>query len=276
MTSNDILFLNVARYGSYNVSEIDNIVEFINRGGKAIILGDHNEFNITQFQNPLLQQFGMEMIDNSTPDNWVNNGIVDDYHNTDRREWIVFNSSFFGVSNLSIMYGSGLRLSGNAFAIANSSHLATPPNVPVMAVYSNINNGKVFSCTDTEWLWNLNGSLGGLHYGNNSRLVLKVLDWFYDTNQSQLVEQSIRIIPQYHLFTAPKYSNFTLNISTTHLFNISARIDGGSIFPYQKVNMIGNSGWDINISTHGYAEFTFTNNVYNINVSKITISIDSV
>ena len=82
----DILFLNIARYGNYNTSEIQSIVEFVSRGGKAIILGEHNAFNITQFQNPLLQQFGMEMIDNSTPDNWVDNGIVDDFHNTALRE----------------------------------------------------------------------------------------------------------------------------------------------------------------------------------------------
>ena len=89
MTENDILFLNIARYGNSNTNEITNIVEFITRGGKAIILGEHNAFNITQFQNPLLEQFGMEMIDNSTLDNWVDNGIVDDIYNTAMRECIL-------------------------------------------------------------------------------------------------------------------------------------------------------------------------------------------
>ena len=69
------------------------------------------------------------------------------------------------------MYGSVLRLSGGAFAIASSSHTADPPTVPIMAGYSNLNHGKVFSCSDAEWLWNLNQSLGGLHYGNNSLLL---------------------------------------------------------------------------------------------------------
>ncbi|MHA1438085.1 MAG: hypothetical protein ACTSPD_10955 [Promethearchaeota archaeon] len=261
MTSDDILLLNVAKNGTYTIEEINNITNFVNNGGKLIVLGEHNTLGFPEFQNPLLSNFGIKITGNDIIDN-VNNvaGSV---------SWIKFNSSFFGLRNLSIMYGAALNLTGKAFAIANSSHTSNFPNQPIMAGYNNSNGGKVFCCTDTEWLWNCNSSLGGINYGNNSKLLLSVLDWFYNTNLGKEIENGLSIVPEFEVFTTPKYNNFTLNLTLNSKFNISTSVKGGTVFPKYGQNLIGKVNWQINVSKDGYIKFIFTKPSLKINISKI-------
>jgi len=259
MTSEDILFLNVAKYGNYTQNEIGNITDFVDRGGNLIILGEHDILNFTEFQNPLLQHFDMEI---TTLD------IFDNVYNIEINSTIIFNSSYFILNNLSVMATAALNLTGDAFAIANSSHAANYPNVPIMAGYNNSQGGKVFCAIDSEWLWNGNDTFCGFQYGNNSVLISRVLDWFYDTNLSSEIKRGCNVIPEYTLFTAPKNTNFTLNISLTTQFNITTQIDGGVIFPIVTQNLTGFTSWDINVSRDGYVKFTFINSSLSINISK--------
>jgi hypothetical protein len=252
MTSEDILFLNIFFFGEYSEYELNNITAFIERGGKAIILGEHNILNITTHQNPLLRKFDMEVSKKDNVDN------VNNVHNISA--WNIFNSSFFGLINLSILYGGVLDIWGNAFAMANASHTAKYPNAPIIGgyVHNNSKGGKVLCITDTEWIWNGNITYCGIDYGNNSQLVLKILDWFYNTTFSEEVNAGINVIPEYNVFTAPKSNNFTLNLTLSETLNVSIEIEGGSVFPLYGQNMIGTTNWNINVSSDGYIKFIFS------------------
>ncbi len=267
MTSEDILFLNVAKYGKYTSEEINNITEFVGRGGKLIVLGEHDVLNFSAFQNPLLKNFGIEITKNNLLD-YTNNLYG-------QPSWIVFNSSFFKLNNLSFMYGVPLNLSGSAFSVANSSFSANYPNVPVMAGYNNSIGGKVFCAPDTEWLWNCNKTMGGINYGNNSKLILKLLDWFYETNLSVELTNGLDVIPEFDLFSVPKSANFTLNITINGVLNVSTDIQGGTIFPSYGTNLIGKIMWNINVSNDGYVKFDFSKTSTNINFSKIIYFFES-
>jgi len=269
MTSQDTLFLNAVRYGAYSLQEINNITNFVERGGKVIILGEHQAFNISKFQNALLKNFDMEITELN---------VIDYQHNNyNDKSWIVFNSTFFNLNNLSILYGAALNISGDAFSIANSSHTsefvsnpAQGANVPIMGGYTHPLNpeGKVFCATDTEWFWNGNGTTVGIHYGNNSKLFLRVLDWFYDTNLSLFIEQGCKIIPEYKLFSSKEHTNFTLNITLSEAFNISTYIEGGNVFPTYGVNKVGKTNWEINISSDGFIRFLFNKTSFKGNFSQ--------
>jgi len=264
MTSNDILFLNVAKYGKYSKNEIGNITNFVARGGKIIIHGEHYIFNLSIFQNKLLKYFDMQITDLD---------IVDDYnHVYGNPAWNRFNSTFFGLTNLSIMFGSVLNITGpNAFSIANSSKKANFPNQPIMGGYIHPNNseGKVFCCTDSEWVWNTNKSIPGIQYGNNSKLILRVLDWFYNTSLGKEIEKGLKVTPDFNLFSGPTNSNFTLNITLTKKLNVSLYISGGSIFPKFGTNLVGKTNWNVHINKDGYIKFFFTKDTGNINFSTI-------
>ena len=265
LTALDILFLNLVNIGTYTEDEITNITDFVQNGGKVVILGEHSllseKFNSTELQNPLLTNFDMEI----TPMN-----IQDDQNNVGNNLWITFNSSYFDLTNLTIMYGAVLNITGNAFAIANSSHTANFPNAPIMGGYKhpNLKGGKVFCCTDTEWLWNSNISIGGIHYGNNSELFLNVLDWFYDTNLSVEVLQGCQIVPEFNLFSGANNSIFKLNMTFTREMNVTAKIVGGEINQTYTENVIGDNTWEVNISGDGYVQFVFNKTSLMNNFSK--------
>ncbi len=270
MTSNDIIYLNVAKFAKYTSYEINNLTSFVERGGKLIIVGEHFVFNFSDFQNDLLKYFDMQITDLD---------VTDDIHNSfNDPAWNVFNSSFFGLTNISIMFGSVVNITGsNAFAIANTSYTANHPNQPIMAgfIHPNMKGGKVFVCSDSEWIWNTNTSVPGMFYGNNSKLVLKLLDWFYDINYSIEIENGLNILPEFNLFSSPKFSNFTLNITLNNELNVSAIIEGGSIFPNSGINLSGPTSWEINVSSDGYVKFIYTKNENNMNISKIIFFFES-
>ncbi|MHA1149879.1 MAG: hypothetical protein ACTSR8_16710 [Promethearchaeota archaeon] len=263
LTSNDILFLNFNLHGGFTEQEVSNITEFVKRGGNLIIIGEHSGFNVAAYQNTLLDQFDMHLTELDIEDE--KNSIPDN------RYWNIVNSSFFNLNNICIWFGAALNLSGNAFAIANTSYTANYPNVPIAGgyIYNNFNKGKVVCVADSEWLWNANRSYGGIHYGNNSAFLLNILDWFYKTNLSIDVQNGLEIIPEYNLFTSSHNSNFSLNMTMNMVYNVSADIIGGDIFPVSGTNLIGHTSWEINISTNGYVKFTFTKPKINATFSKV-------
>ncbi|MHA1147220.1 MAG: hypothetical protein ACTSR8_03150 [Promethearchaeota archaeon] len=261
MTSEDILFLNVAKHGNYTMQEINNITNFVDKGGKLIILGEHGAgMGFKEFQNPLLNYFDM---------NITNKDIEDPQNNTGWINWNIFNSTYFNLTNLSLMGGAGLDVYGDAFPIGNTSIYANYPNQPILGGYNNSKGGKVFCATDAEWVWNGNKTYCGINYGNNSKLVLKVLDWFYDTNLSEEISAGFKVIPEYELYTCSFHNNFTLNMTITRNFNVSASIEGGNIFPFFGTNLIGKTQWKINVTKDGYVIFRFTKPSLNINFTKI-------
>src|SRR6056297_625827 len=177
MNSQDILFLNVAENGICTSQEVQEIIKFVERGGKLFVIGEHYGDGYSQFQKPVLENFGMNFVES-----WVEDSSN---HLLDREEWITFNSSYFNLNNLSFMFGTWINLTQNApFSMANSSFSANEPNKPLLAGFdhSNTLGGKVFCAGDSEWLCNGNSSIGGMKYGNNSRLALEVLNWFYEEN----------------------------------------------------------------------------------------------
>ncbi|MHA1249221.1 MAG: hypothetical protein ACTSRP_04435 [Candidatus Helarchaeota archaeon] len=261
-TNDDILFLNVAKFGRYSDEEINKIVDFVNRGGKLIVLGEHKGYNFSNFQNQILINFGMELT----------NTAIEDIENktTDSKYWIIFDSFYFNLTNLNILSGAVINITGNnTFSIANTSDTANYPNAPVMAGYSNSNGGKVFCCSDSEWLSNFNATSGGIHYGNNSKLLLKVLDWFYQTNLSKYIKEGLKIKSDYNVFTAEENTKFILNLTLTKKLNVSTHIEGGTIFPHKGINLEGRTNWQVLIKNNGYIQFVFTHNKLKINISKL-------
>lgn len=261
LTSNDILLLSSARYGNYSEAEITKLTDFVEMGGKLIVFGDHDIWNVHEFQNELLKNFGIQLTSRDLEDP-IN-------HAGNEKTWVIFNSSYFNLKNLSILFGSALNITGKAFPIANSSHTANYPNQAIMAGYNNSNGGKVFVCADPEWLLNFNGSLGGIHYGNNSKLLLKVLDWFYKTNLSIEVQNNVQIDFAYTCFTQEANSNFSLKMKLKRLMNVSASISGGCLPSNYVENCIGTKKWNILVQKDGFIRFQFTINHLKINISKI-------
>ncbi|MFO8019022.1 MAG: hypothetical protein R6U96_10325 [Promethearchaeia archaeon] len=246
-TENDTLFLNVVKWGSYAEEELDAIEEFVKRGGNLIILGEHNVFNISEFQNPLLEKFDMEL----TTDDIFNS---DDYV-LDESDWPIFESHYFNLNNLSMMAVAELNTYNDAFSIANVSY--ENESATVMGGYEEPDGGKVFCATDTEWLWNLNSSYPGINYGNNSKLFLNVLDWFYNITLSEEVEEGLEIEPEYTLFTAAQNDTFPLNLSLSNEYNVTAQIEGGEVDPLFKENASGKTTWNVSVESDGYIQFFF-------------------
>lgn len=263
LTSNDILFLNVAKNGSYTQSELSKISAFVDRGGKVIILGEHEGFNFIEFQNPLLERFGMEILPESIDD--------DQNYIYDKKGWVSFDSPYFNLKNLSILLGSRINIkSENAFPIAVTSDHANYPNAPIMAGYEHPNNngGKVFCCSDTEWLWNGDNQSIGLFYGNNSQLVFKILDWFYDLELSNLINQGLSIKSEYDFFTSRKDHIFKLNLTISKPINITINSIGALINSKHFINVEGNHTFLVNTTQNGYINFLFNNSQINGNFSK--------
>ncbi|MHA1273522.1 MAG: hypothetical protein ACTSQP_17015 [Promethearchaeota archaeon] len=262
LEKDSILILNFNIEKNYTEDEIQEIISFVKRGGNLFVIGEHSGYNLDDKINPILENFDMKLTEMDIEDN-ISSIPGNKY-------WTISNSPFFNLDNICLWFGAALNLTGSAFPIALTSSTANYPNQPIMAgfVYNNSNKGKVFSCGDSEWLWNANSSYGGIHYGNNSELVMKILDWFYDSNLSKAIENGFKIYTDYNLITIPKNSNFTLNLTCSMKVNITALIKGGKIFPQSFENISGLTSWTVNISNNGYIRFSITNNKYNFNISR--------
>ncbi len=56
-----VLVLNVAKFGSYRKGEIAAIETFVSRGGRLLVIGEHeNIYGSADFQNAVLRPFGLE------------------------------------------------------------------------------------------------------------------------------------------------------------------------------------------------------------------------
>jgi hypothetical protein len=95
----------------------------------------------------------------------------------------------------------------------------------------------------------LNGNeILGLDYGDNKIFTLEMFAWLSNCP----VNNSIRLIPEFTLFTA---NSFTLNLSVEGITNISVEISGGSVIPHSIKDASGLTSWEIEVETDGYLRF---------------------
>ncbi|NVM03634.1 MAG: hypothetical protein HWN67_14990, partial [Candidatus Helarchaeota archaeon] len=249
LNKSDILVLNGGNYKNYTNQEVNLIVQFVNQGGSIFVLGEHdNVWNMSIFQNKLLENFNMS----------INHDLVVDNTSYYTYEfWISFNSSNFNLKNITFFSAATMNLSSGPEPIAITSSNSNPSDA-IVGAKCEYGEGRIICVTDTQFLWNGDNGTGrtfgiGINIGNNSNFILKIFEWL--ANKS-LPSQKIQVLPEYSLFTA---NNFSLNLSTNGIYNITANITGGSINPNQVINAANWTTWDITVNKDGYVRFMFNN-----------------
>ncbi|MFX0136027.1 MAG: hypothetical protein ACFFDN_20465, partial [Candidatus Hodarchaeota archaeon] len=172
-------------------------------------------------------------------------------------QWVIFNSSFFNLTNICFACAASMNISSGATPIAITSDNSTPQNAIVGAKWED-ENGRVICVTDYQLIWNgyiyenTTGIEMGIIYGNNSNFVLKIFEWLA---HKSLPSQQIQVLPEYSLFTA---DTFLLNLTTNGNYNITTEIIGGSITPNQTTGG-PLTNWTITVDGDGYVRFTVNN-----------------
>ncbi|MFX0136028.1 MAG: hypothetical protein ACFFDN_20470 [Candidatus Hodarchaeota archaeon] len=256
LNNNDILVLNVGYYQTYTDQEITLIVQFVSEGGGLLILGEHeNAFEVSTFQNKLLQNFNMSIYNDTIQDS------TSHYQTND--QWITFNSNFFDLTNITFFAAASLNISNGVTPIAITSNYSittdnSTPDNRIVGAYCEYEEGRVLCVTDTEFIWNADDANGGnyefgIKVGNNSKFALKIFN--YLANRS-FITNSIEVKPEYNLFTA---NNFLLNLTTNGNYNITAEIYGGTIIPTNLTNASLLTTWEVNVSDDGFIKFIINN-----------------
>ncbi len=251
LREDDILVLNVAKYQTYTDQEVTLIMQFVEQGGGVLVIGEHdNEWGLATFQNKLLVNFNMS----------INNDSVTDSYYYKTPNWINFNSSYFDIDNVTFFAAASLTMGEGVIPIAYASNYSSPiPNATVGAKYE-YGEGRVVCVTDSEFIWNGDDGVGkdrgfGIKIGNNSKFALKIFEYLANKSYNS---NSIKVIPQYNLFTA---DYFLLNLTTNGIYNISTEILGGSVNPTQRINAGSWTSWNITVNTDGFIKFIVNNSV---------------
>ncbi len=252
LNNNDILVLNYGNNQTYTNQEINLIDQFVSDGGGLLVFGDHGNRNdpygINTFQNKLLEKFNI-----SIDFNRINDSVYNYYH----EKYIVFNSSYFDLTNITFFAAASLTLGTGATPIAICSENSNPLNA-VVGAKCEYGEGRVICVTDAEFIWNGDARIGrpfnfGMKIGNNSKFILKIIKWLVNKSISS---NNIQVLPEYSLFTA---NTFSLNLSTNGIYNISANITGGTIEPNQMINAENRTTWNITVNEDGYVIFIVNN-----------------
>ena len=244
MTNNDVLVLNVAKYGNYTNQEINAIKNFTSNGGGVLIIGEHyTTVGFNEFQNEIANEFGFNLSNDYIYD--TNNSIPGT-----TGQWIIVESNFFNLKNITFLLTGSITTTGNATEIAVSSSESSPASKTV-AAKSTFGKGRIICVADSEFIWNEN-EIAGISYGNNTNFIMKIFNWLSKKGQSS----NISITPEYKLFTS---NNFILNITINQLSNVSLDILGGIIEPIYMENVIGKLSWNITINSNGYVVFKIGN-----------------
>ncbi|MHA1381987.1 MAG: hypothetical protein ACTSRG_26750 [Candidatus Helarchaeota archaeon] len=243
LDNDSIIVLNVGRNQNYTDQEVDLLEKFVYQGGSILVLGEHDDYwKMSTFQNKLLTKFNMS----------INFDFVEDnssYFNT--TTWIVFNSSFFNLNNITFYGAASLTLGSGAVPIAVTSSNSSPSNA-IVGARCEYGKGRVICVTDTEFIWNGDDEIG-IRLGNNTSFTLSIFEWLANKSRSS---SNIQIIPEYSLFTA---NFFPLNLSTNGIYNITTEIYGGIINPSQLINAGTKTTWNITVNKDGYIKFKVNN-----------------
>jgi hypothetical protein len=245
LSKGDVLVLGIAKFQHYDDEEIDQVINFVDRGGGVLIIGEHAEhdfFGIVEFQNPLSSKFGITFETNE----------VYDYPNSvwDEGEWIFVDSEFLNVTDICLYFTDSVILSGNAEPVIVTSPHSDPPSAIVGAI-STHGDGRVLAVCDSEFPCNGDESFG-LQYKNNTLFCLKMFEWLSNTSYAPSVE----IIPEYDLITA---NTFSLNLTIYGTTDLSTDIYNGMINPTFVNDANGSIKFDIEVFDDGYVKFIGNN-----------------
>lgn len=165
-----ILVLNVAKYKSYTNEEISSVESFVKKGGKLIIIGEHdNMYGVSDFQNAIASRFGL----------FFNHNSVGNPYISERRS----QSDVFNLKNVFDQLSASIRYSSKDATVLlfiNENNRKVPTCVGVK-----VGKGKVVALGDSELFWNGDGKVG-INRGENKQFLLHLISWITD----QKIEQN--------------------------------------------------------------------------------------
>ncbi len=250
----DVLVLGMADRQTYSQSEIDAMLDFVNRGGGLLIMSEHEESDgspwyTSDFLNPVSENFGITFNSNEASD-------ADSSH-PEKVIWMVTDVDVLDVQDVCLFFGNTMNLTGNAIPLATTSSTATPPNAPIIAA-SSYGEGRVIALTDTEFIWNGDHRIG-MQYMNNSDLAKRIFEWL---SNSPDAGSDTKIVPEYDLITA---DFFQLNLTVTGAGSITADMEGGTIEPSTINDPNGQIQFELDIQSDGYIKFKAGNDILVVN-----------
>ncbi len=177
-----ILVLSVARFQRYLPDEITAVVNFVEKGGLLMVIGEHeNMFESSDFHNPLLQKFGLKI-----NDDFVGNTIDPDSIHMNRVS--VFNqesfSSIFGLGNVLHMLSASIDFTGKGETVVLLEGDREGDTVPI-AMGVRRGRGAVVVLGDSEMLWNADGIIG-IGAGDNMEFILSCVEWLLASTMEKL------------------------------------------------------------------------------------------
>ncbi len=158
--TNDILFLTVSKYQTYQPKEIDGVFEFIYKGGNLLILGEHEDvYNVSSgLQNPMLEKFEIAF-------DW---DAIEYEDNT----WLEDSSKILGCEKFHFYASPTIEISNGK----NTKIISD--KFDIIAAYQK--TGKILAVADSEFFFNGNNEYQqfGINHGGNACLVEKLFKWF--------------------------------------------------------------------------------------------------
>lgn len=172
-----VLVLNVAKFGKYGPDELAAVEVFVRMGGALLCIGEHeNIYGSSDFQNPMLRQFGMEFMNDFAGD-------------------IIPGEKFEG-SNLTILNQKAVSV---PFDLGNVCHLLSAPvsnltgnsgyaellhgyrkgKTVIIGAGLNYGKGRVAAVGDSELFWNGDGRIG-IDAGDNRLFLERLFEWLLE------------------------------------------------------------------------------------------------
>ncbi len=151
--------------------EIRAVVDFVSRGGAAVLLSHAGgDRGLRTNLNELAENFGISFQNNQIIDERQNIGM----ENLPKITKFKDHSVTEGITELCYSAGCGIKIVGEAEALAITSRTSEPPDSIVLAV-SNYGNGKVVGVGSYEIF--RDRIMGGLNTSQNMALAKNIFKW---------------------------------------------------------------------------------------------------
>ena len=202
LSSADILFLGVAKNTKYSDEDVNAVLSFLQRGGKAIIVGEHTDtYGMATFQNRIAKHLGAEFLYSDIIEKDPKRGIAGpEKEGVYGGGYIWFLAHgvgpLSGLKDIPIYDAAPIEIrSSNVTAILEASESSEPNNV--VAAIARYGNGKAVLIGDSEVFWNGDGNIS-INYKNGTEFAERLLDL--------LVPSPVKIEAEYDLLTSEEFS----------------------------------------------------------------------
>jgi len=187
ISEDTIIVFGVAKgHSVFTEEELSGLEAYVRNGGSLLILGEHdNMFGSSDFQNPLMERFGLRF----DPVAVVSQQNKDQASKMDFF-WPWFSSGPWHISDIRFFL-PGVIATADPDDILAMTDETTLPGHAVLAILQEVGKGRVVACADAEFLWNGNDVMG-LKVGNNMEFIRRIFLWLAQKE-----------IPKRHVFDPP-------------------------------------------------------------------------